>query len=112
MRTCSDALHTYLSEQGHDYLKEHGQCLPLEIRLVSNDLYAYKDFTPGEAIPRGSQVLSINTQPTTEIIERVRASLPDGRGIPPDIEVQPTIHDLIAGRDIVLNKAISLIESQ
>ncbi len=38
--------------------------------------------------------------------------LPYGRGIPPDIEVQPTIHDLIAGRDIVLEKVISLIESQ
>jgi C-terminal processing protease CtpA/Prc len=38
--------------------------------------------------------------------------LPKGRGIPPDIEVQPTIHDLIAGRDIVLETAISLIESR
>jgi hypothetical protein len=38
--------------------------------------------------------------------------LPYGRGVPPDIEVQPTIHDLIAGRDVVLEKAISLIESR
>jgi C-terminal processing protease CtpA/Prc len=38
--------------------------------------------------------------------------LPYGRGIPPDIEVQPTIHDLIAGRDAVMEKAISLIASQ
>ncbi len=65
---------TYLSERGRDHLNEHGQCLPLEIRLVSNSLYAYKDFTPDKTIPRGCQVLSINTLPATEIIERMRAS--------------------------------------
>jgi hypothetical protein len=65
---------TYLSKQGRDHLWEHGQCLPLEIRLVSNGLYVYKDFTPDEAIPRGSQVLSINAHPAAEIIERMRAS--------------------------------------
>jgi hypothetical protein len=73
---------TYLSTQGRDHLKEHGRCLPLEIRLVSDGLYVYKDFTPDEAIPRGSQVLSINTHPATDIIERMRASLhADGTNI-------------------------------
>jgi hypothetical protein len=38
--------------------------------------------------------------------------LPPGRGIPPDIEVQPTIDDLIAGRDIVLETAISLLKTR
>jgi C-terminal processing protease CtpA/Prc len=38
--------------------------------------------------------------------------LPYGHGIPPDIEVTPTIHELIAGRDVVLEKAIELIESR
>jgi C-terminal processing protease CtpA/Prc len=38
--------------------------------------------------------------------------LPIGRGIPPDVEVRPTIHNLIAGRDVVLETAISLIGSQ
>jgi hypothetical protein len=66
---------TYLSERGRDHLDRHGNCLPLEIRLLSDGLYVYKDFTPDEAIPRGSQVLSINTRPATEIVERMRASL-------------------------------------
>jgi hypothetical protein len=66
---------TYLSERGDEYLDEHGQCLPVEIRLVGGDLYVYKDFTPDEAIPRGSRVLSINAHPASEIIERMRASL-------------------------------------
>jgi C-terminal processing protease CtpA/Prc len=35
--------------------------------------------------------------------------LPYGQGISPDIEVQPTIQDLIAGRDVVLERAISLV---
>jgi len=65
---------TYLSTQGRDHFEDHGQCPPLEIRLVSNGLYVYKDFTPDEAIPLGSQVVSINTHPATEIIERMRAS--------------------------------------
>ncbi|MFC1572628.1 S41 family peptidase [Candidatus Eisenbacteria bacterium] len=65
---------TYLSERGRDYLGESGRCLPLEVRLVSDSLYVFKDFTPEEAIPRGSRVLSINTHPAAEIIERMRAS--------------------------------------
>jgi hypothetical protein len=64
---------TYLSQQGRDHLDEHGQCLPLEIRLVSDSLYVYKDFTADEPILRGSQVLSINAHPATEIVERMRA---------------------------------------
>jgi hypothetical protein len=73
---------TYLSESGRDHLKEHGQCLPLEIRIISDSLYVYKDFTPGETIPRGSQVLSINTYPAAEIIAGMRASLhADGTNI-------------------------------
>jgi hypothetical protein len=66
---------TYLSIEGHDDLKKHGRCLPLEIRLLDDALYAYKDFTPDEAIPRGSQVLSINGRSAAEILERMRASL-------------------------------------
>jgi hypothetical protein len=66
---------TYLSERGSEYLDEHGPCLPVEIRLVGGGLYVYKDFTPDEAVPRGSRVLSIDTHPAGEIIERMRASL-------------------------------------
>jgi len=65
---------THLSQQGRDHLNEHGLCLPLEIRLIGDSLYVYKDFTPDAAIPRGSQVLSINAHPAAEIIERMRAS--------------------------------------
>jgi hypothetical protein len=73
---------TFLSEQGRDHLKEHGQCLPLEIRLIGNGLFVYKDFTSDEVIPRGSQVLSINTYPAADIVERMRASLhADGTNI-------------------------------
>jgi hypothetical protein len=32
--------------------------------------------------------------------------------LPPDIEIRPKIHDLIAGRDVDLETAISLIGSQ
>jgi C-terminal processing protease CtpA/Prc len=38
--------------------------------------------------------------------------LPHGRGISPDIEVKPSIDDLIAGRDVVLERAISLAGSR
>ena len=38
--------------------------------------------------------------------------LPLGRGIRPDIEVKPTIQDLVAGRDVVMEKVISLVRSQ
>jgi hypothetical protein len=65
---------TYLSARGREYFKEHGRCLPLEIRIVSDSLYVYKDFTPDEAIPRGSQVLSINAHTAADIINRMRAS--------------------------------------
>lgn len=65
---------TFLSEQGRDHLDDHGQCLPLEIRLVNDSLYVYKDFTPDEAVARGSRVLSINTHRANDITERMRAS--------------------------------------
>jgi hypothetical protein len=38
--------------------------------------------------------------------------LPRGRGIPPDVEVQSTIRELIAGRDVVLETAVSLVGSR
>ena len=46
-----------------------------------------------------------------------REYLPDGspfegRGIEPDVSVQPTIQDLKAGRDVVLEKALSLARGQ
>jgi len=65
---------THLSTQGRDHLNEHGLCLPLEIRLINDRLYVYKDFTPDAAILRGSQVMSINAHPATEIIGRMRES--------------------------------------
>ena len=37
--------------------------------------------------------------------------LPLGRGVLPDIEVQPTIQDIIENRDVVLEKALSLLDS-
>lgn len=73
---------TYLSEQGRDYLEEHGECLPLEIRLLSDSVYVYKDFTPEKNIPRGSRVISIDGLSATEIIARMRDSLyADGTNI-------------------------------
>jgi len=73
---------TYLSEPSQTHLKAHGQCLPLEIKIIDNQLYAYKDFTPNNSIPRGSTILSIDNHESKQIITRLRESLPaDGNNV-------------------------------
>lgn len=65
---------TFLSEKGRERLKEKGPCLPMEIRLLDDELFVYKDFTAAEEIPRGSRVISINDNAAATIIWRMRES--------------------------------------
>ena len=58
-------------------------------------------------LPNTKFVLSI---PTTKYTMEVRPSIYIDRGIIPDIEVLPTIDDIIHKRDVQLNYALKLAE--
>jgi hypothetical protein len=65
---------TRLSESGEAWFGKHGLCLPLDIRLVNDSLYVYRDFTPDRSVPRAGRIVSIDNRPAAAIIARMRES--------------------------------------
>jgi len=65
-----------------DYYNDHGDFLPLEIKVIGDRLFVYRVFTEEESIEPGTRILTIDDNEAVEIIQRLADGLPaDGTNL-------------------------------
>jgi hypothetical protein len=71
-----------LSRGLRDYYHDHGKFLPVEIRVIGDRLFVFRDFTADESIEPGTRILAIDDHQAVEIIQRMTDGLPaDGTNL-------------------------------
>lgn len=67
---------TYLPEDLYSDLKQRNLCLPLDVRIIGDDLYVNHCFAEGAGIPCGAAILAIDGNDKDTIITTMLAGLP------------------------------------
>jgi len=63
-----------------DDLKQEATCLPLDVRILGDELYVNHAFAGGPRVPRGAEILAIDGYETGTIVATLLAGLPADGG--------------------------------